>query len=79
MYGVLMSGRFRCVLEIGCYHGYSTTGVLGGGEGGAVDEVHFVRPSLLGRDEGAASRLGPGGKVKTHCCKSVQLLARDWR
>lgn len=73
LHAVLMSGRFRRVLEIGSYHGYSTTAFLAALEAGKVGEVHLCEPhptaELLERIAGTGAVL--------HAERSVDLLAAD--
>lgn len=78
LYAELASGRYGRALEVGCYHGYSTTAMLAAYRAGAISEVHLcdttVRPELLrviahyGGDR-------PGSRVHVNEKRSVDLLA----
>lgn len=70
---VLMTGKFRRVLEIGCHKGYSTQAFLDALDAGAIDELHLCEPNptpeLLALIEGKS--------VTLHRCTSLELLAAD--
>jgi len=74
--GVLMSGRFRRVLEIGCFHGYSTVAFLEALKAGAVDEVHLCDTTITEQLERVLTHYNLPGVV-VHHCRSVELLARE--
>ncbi|HEY1188881.1 MAG TPA: class I SAM-dependent methyltransferase [Gemmata sp.] len=73
----LLSGRYRRVLEIGCYRGYSTSAFLHALRVGAVDEVHLCDTNPTPELRAAVASAGPG--VTLHTCPSVELLPRDAR
>lgn len=75
----LLSGRFRRVLEIGSFDGYSTEAYWTALEAGAVDSVHLcdirLRPELQSAIDHYSDR--HPSKVHFHQCPSTQLLAVD--
>lgn len=70
---VLMSGRFRRVLEIGCYRGYSTHAFIDALAAGKVEEVHLCDPTIRREVRVLANRPG----VHLHECTSLDLLSAD--
>lgn len=70
----LMTGKYRRVLEIGSYRGYSTAAFLDALNAGKVDEIHLCDTSITHELRQLVGDL-PG--VKLHKCRSVDLLAKD--
>lgn len=70
----LMSGRFRRVLEIGCFQGYSTQAFLHAAAQGKVGEVHLCDPNPQPRLFDKISGLE---NVTLNEVKSVDLLSKD--
>lgn len=77
LHGVLMGGRVRRVLEIGCLHGYSATAMLDAARAGKVDEVHLCDTSPTSELRSVIDAYGLGDRVKVHECRSAELLAHD--
>lgn len=72
-----MSGRFKRVLEIGCYLGFSTRPLLEAVKAGAVDELHLCDPQVTGQLRDLVASFDLGSKVTIHARRSVDLLAED--
>lgn len=72
----LRSGRFRKVLEIGSFRGYSTQAFLDALDCGAIDELHLCEPNPTPE----LWRLIRGKRVTLHRYPSVEVLAeiRDY-
>lgn len=77
---VLMSGRFKRVLEIGSYRGYSTAAFLEALEAGAVQEVHLCEPYPKIELEWGIASCSKRSHVALHKTLSTDLLDRlaDW-
>lgn len=74
---VLMSGKYRRVLEVGSWKGFSTVAFLKALDAGKVEELHIVEPrpqiELQWRIASAKRR----DRVSLHEMKSVQFLDED--
>jgi len=79
LHEVLTAGRFRRVLEIGCFEGRSTTALLDAGRAGRVDEVHLCEPNPRAGLQRVLTRFEPGVRVTLHCEPSEAVLGRDGR
>jgi protein-L-isoaspartate O-methyltransferase len=73
----LMTGKHRRVLEIGCYHGYSTCAFFGAVNHGKVDEVHLCDVQFREELHRAIAHYDVHGHVVLHERSSLELLAED--
>lgn len=71
----LMSGKYRRVLEIGCYDGYSTCGFLEALKAGKIEELHLCDVHF--RDQLKRVVTHYGLKVHFHEQPSLELLEND--
>lgn len=74
----LRSGRFRRVLEIGSYQGYSTAALLDAVTLGEVDRVDLCEPHPTPELERLLAGYQLGDRVTLHRCDTAELLARPW-
>lgn len=72
-----MSGRFRRVLEVGTFQGFSTRPLLEAVKAGAVDELHLCDPVVTGQLRELVASFDLGSKVTLHERRSVDLLTED--
>jgi len=79
MHAALMSGRFRRVLEVGCFDGWSATAFLDAARLGKVDEVHLCDPHPQPNLGALVERFNLGDRVRLHRRRGVELLAEDRR
>lgn len=74
---VLLSRRYRRVLEIGSYRGYSARAFLHALAAGVVDEVHLCDVAPTDELRALVAVSGVADRVTIHTCPSTELLARD--
>ena len=74
LHAVLMTGRFRRVLEIGPYHGFSTTAFLEAARHGRVAEVHLCDIEFTPELHALLHRYGLGDRVTLYADLSAAHL-----
>jgi hypothetical protein len=71
---VLMSGKYRRVLEIGSWKGYSTVAFLKALDAGKIDELHVVEPKPQLELHWRIASAKEKDRVHLHETKSVKFL-----
>lgn len=79
IFHTLASGRFKRVLEIGCYHGWSTSALLFALQQGLIQELHLCDLEITEELRRVILFYGVDDRVTIHAEPSVQLLSRDPR
>ncbi len=73
----LATRNHRRVLEIGCFHGYSSCAFLEAMADGDVDEVHLCDVNVRDELKRSIQHYGVSDKVTSHSCSSLILLERE--
>lgn len=78
IYDELRGGSYGRVLEIGCFHGYSTSAFLAAAKAAHVAEAHLCEPEPTAELQQVINHYGlAGSRLTVHRCKSLELLQRD--